>query len=333
MNSQRREPRHVSVIIPVYNSASTLERAVASVLRQSLSDIELLIVDDGSTDGSLALAERLALEDDRITVIALPVNRGKSHAMNIAMKQAHGTWIAVLDADDWYEPDRLAALVSTGEAHSVQMVADNQYFHDAAANAVVGTAFPSEQGLQQLTRQRFIDGSNPYAAFDYGMLKPIVRADFVRRNGLAYRENARLSEDFLYLAEFFAAGGTALLLPQPLYNWTQSFGSVSRQWTTTGAGSWRYDFQSALSANAEVRERLHDKGEHALVRLLDTRSRAFTRLHHLNEISRLRAGGASIAALLLRVIYHPSVWPQLVRRVLRTFGLRPRSNSVHTNAT
>ncbi len=118
----------VSIVIPLYNSASTLPHAVRSALSQTLRDIEVLIVDDGSRDTSLAEARAIAATDSRVRVIALPANRGKSHAMNRAIAQANGAWIAVLDADDWYEPDRLATLVAAGEAHEVALVADNQHF-------------------------------------------------------------------------------------------------------------------------------------------------------------------------------------------------------------
>src|SRR5262245_25259606 len=107
-------PCSVSVIIPSFNSADTLSRAARSVLEQSLQDIELVIVDDGSHDCSLAEAHRLAACDDRVHVIALPHNCGKAHAMNRAIADVAGAWVAVLDADDWYEPTRLATLVSIG---------------------------------------------------------------------------------------------------------------------------------------------------------------------------------------------------------------------------
>ena len=169
----------VSVVIPLYNSASTLPRAVRSALRQTLQDIEILIVDVGSRDTSLAEARAIAATDSRVRVIALPANRGKSHAMNHAIAQANGAWIAVLDADDWYEPDRLATLLAAGEAHDVALVADNQHFWDAGAGVTVRTAFPIEQGDTAVTKLTFIAGSEPYADFNYGMLKPIIRTDCI----------------------------------------------------------------------------------------------------------------------------------------------------------
>jgi succinoglycan biosynthesis protein ExoO len=313
----QQDPR-VSVVIPVYNSVGTLRGAVASVLEQTLQQIEILIVDDASRDGSLALARELAMNDSRIRVLTLPANRGKSNAMNVAIGEARGAWIAVLDADDWYEPERLGTLVSAAESRGVVLAADNQYFHDAAADRIVRTAVPTAVPEQPLNRRTFAVGSDPYADFDYGMLKPVVRAEFIRRTGLAYRENTRLSEDFLYLVEFFAAGGTGVLVTAPLYHWRQSFGTVSRQWTTTGAGPWRYDFLAALEAHDDVLSELNVQRDRDLVRLLNTRMRAFKHLHHIDKINRMRASGSSLMAVLGTAMRHPSIWPRIARRVFRS---------------
>jgi succinoglycan biosynthesis protein ExoO len=311
---QRREPQ-VSVVIPVYNSVSTLRRSVTSVLRQSLGEIEILIVDDGSQDATLTAARELGSTDNRIRVLALPENRGKAHAMNAAIAEACGAWIAVLDADDWYEPNRLEVLVSAANSRWVTLAADNQYFHDAGADRIVRTAFPDTQGEQLLTRQVFVAGSDPYADFNYGMLKPVVSTEFLRRTGLGYRENARLSEDFLYLAEFYAAGGNGILVNKPLYHWTQSFGTISRQWTETGAGAWRYDFQSALEANSNLLRELHGQRDRDLAGLLIAHARAFRRLHNLNTLNRMRASGSSYLEILSVAARHPTIWPLIARRI------------------
>ena len=86
---------------------------------------------------------------------------------------------SVLDADDWCEPDRLATLLAAGEAHDVALVADNQHFWDAGAGVTVRTAFPIEQCDTAVTKLTFIAGSEPYADFNYGMLKPIIRTDCI----------------------------------------------------------------------------------------------------------------------------------------------------------
>lgn len=102
----------VSVIIPAYNAEHTLERAVKSAASQTYENLEILIVNDGSADGTLALAERLAERDPRIRVLDRK-NGGVSRARNEGLGAARGELITFLDADDWLEPTmvgRLAAL-------------------------------------------------------------------------------------------------------------------------------------------------------------------------------------------------------------------------------
>jgi succinoglycan biosynthesis protein ExoO len=313
----------VTVIIPVFNSATTLTRAAGSALCQTLASLEVLIVDDGSSDASPAEARRIAQTDCRVRVIALCENRGKPHAMNCAIAQARGDWIAVLDADDCYADDRLAILIAAAERNGVDLVADNQYLHDAGAAQTVGTAFLPGRPDAALTRRKFIAGSDPFAAFNYGMLKPVVRAEFIRRSGLRYRENARLSEDFLYLVEFFAAGGRAWLVSRPLYHWTEAFGSLSRQWTNTGAGAWRYDFLSALVANTEVRNALSPAEDADLIRLLDRRDTALRQLHWFREFCRSRDAGQGTGLLLRMIARQPSMWTFVLRRALHAVWRRP----------
>ena len=90
----------------------------------------------------------------------------------------------------------------------VALVADNQHFLGCRGGGQGTHHLPIERGDIMLTKQAFIAGSDPYANFDYGMLKPVIRTDCIRRLALAYRETARLSEDFMYLTDFFAAGET-----------------------------------------------------------------------------------------------------------------------------
>ncbi len=330
-------PCRVSVIVPVFNSAATVPRAAASVLGQTLRELELLIVDDGSDDGSATVAETITRIDPRVRLIALPKNVGKARVLNLAMAEARGEWIAVLDADDEFKPDRLTRLLSGAATAGVDLVADNQYLYDSGAARVVGVAMAERMGARELTRASFAAGCDPYASFDLGMLKPVVRAEFIRRAGLSYRENARLSEDFLFFCEFLAAGGRALLVNQPLYVWTQAYGSLSRRWTATAGGPWRYDFASAVRAHHEVGAVFATRGEPILAALLARRARAFGRLMWLNEAGRRRDESGSVAAAVV-LTRHPSAWPALLRRLWRAWeargfsrhGAEPRSMTVAT---
>ncbi|MCK5113160.1 MAG: glycosyltransferase [Phycisphaerae bacterium] len=95
-----------SVIMPVYNHAAYLPEAIESVIGQTTEDWEMIIVDDGSTDESPAIARRFAQRDNRITVLSQK-NSGPAKARNTALKQARGKWLAFIDSDDIYLPDAL----------------------------------------------------------------------------------------------------------------------------------------------------------------------------------------------------------------------------------
>lgn len=106
----------VAVIIPVHNGERTVGRALASVLTQTHWDLEVIVVDDASTDGTADAVERVA--DDRVKLISLATNVGHSEARNIGMRAARSDFISYLDADDWWDPCfvsiSLAQMVSTG---------------------------------------------------------------------------------------------------------------------------------------------------------------------------------------------------------------------------
>ncbi len=105
----------VSVIIPAYHAAAFLEDTVGSVLAQTFRDFELLIVDDGSTDQTVAIAERFAAaEPGRVRLLRHPggINRGVSATRNLGIRESRGTWVAFLDADDLWHPEKLARQVS-----------------------------------------------------------------------------------------------------------------------------------------------------------------------------------------------------------------------------
>lgn len=102
-----------SVILPFYNAEKTLRKAVCSVLEQTFSDYELLLVDDGSKDRGLLLAERFAKQDARVRVIALEPNGGASKARDAGIREACGEYLMFLDADDTYDRDLMEQVATS----------------------------------------------------------------------------------------------------------------------------------------------------------------------------------------------------------------------------
>lgn len=96
----------VTVIVPIYNTENTLRKCVDSILNQSFTDYELLLIDDGSTDSSPIICDQYARLDSRIKVIH-QANGGLSHVRNVGIKAAKGTWVSFVDSDDWIDSDYL----------------------------------------------------------------------------------------------------------------------------------------------------------------------------------------------------------------------------------
>lgn len=99
----------VSVVVPVYNVASYLEQCLDSVVNQTYKNLEIILVDDGSTDGSGAICDRYAEKDSRIQVIHKE-NGGLSSARNVGLERITGEWALFVDSDDWIELNTLELL-------------------------------------------------------------------------------------------------------------------------------------------------------------------------------------------------------------------------------
>jgi len=127
-----RENNTVSVVIPTYNRGEFIHAAVASVLAQSYRNLEVIVVDDGSNDATASILD--AIDDPRLRYVRQE-NQGRSHARNVALRLAVGRYIAFLDSDDWYLPNKLALQVDYLEAHAdVDMLYTASICVDEAGN-------------------------------------------------------------------------------------------------------------------------------------------------------------------------------------------------------
>ena len=118
-----------SVVIPVYNVEAYIDECLCSVAAQSYKDWEAIVVDDGSTDDSAALAEAWAQKDERFRVLKQE-NRGLSAARNAGMDLAQGEYLLFLDADDWLEPDALQVLANAAQGEDVVCFGGRRFFQD-----------------------------------------------------------------------------------------------------------------------------------------------------------------------------------------------------------
>ena len=322
------DPR-VSIIIPAYRAAATLERAARSVMDQTEQSLEIIIVDDASPDDTWDVALRLQQSDWRVRAERLAANSGKSRVMNFATSLARGRWIALLDADDWYAPNRIEQLVDAAESHGVEMAADNLYVIDNHAGLCSGTGFPVAGTRRLVALDVFLETSNPTAKYDYGMLQPVFRADFIREHAVEYYEPARIGEDFYQLLCFFAAGGRAVVLDTPLYYYVEPFGSISRRWAQATRSP--YNFESMLETHRHFATTLGPRlcGRHRF--LLDRRRagiEAMIAIHQINACVRTN-DFKGVFGRIARA--SPRFWRVVCRRLvlrLRAAMLPPRGSPI-----
>jgi succinoglycan biosynthesis protein ExoO len=212
----------VSVLVAAYQAEGHLERAVRSALEQTAPPREVVVVDDASTDGTLAVARALAARDPRVRVVALTENGGPARARNAAIEVARGRWLAVLDADDMYSPGRLQAMVDVAERHAADVVVDNFVFRSERTGALRPSRIPAGDGDEPVTLHRFLDRARAFNREPtWTLLKPLLRRDFLERHGLRYPTDVRHGEDFLLMVEALVAGARCVRQRRPGYLYTE----------------------------------------------------------------------------------------------------------------
>lgn len=127
----------VSVVVPVYNVEKYLERCVDSLLKQTYQNLEIILVDDGSTDGSLKIMEKYAQEDDRIHLVQHEKNRGLFQARITGSEAAHGKYIAFVDSDDYVSLDYYRLLVRQAQNTGADIVIGQTVFEKADHSKII----------------------------------------------------------------------------------------------------------------------------------------------------------------------------------------------------
>jgi succinoglycan biosynthesis protein ExoO len=216
----------VSVILPAYEAAEFVGNAVRSALDQTLTDLEVLLVDDGSSDGTAHAARAAAGNDPRLRVIRQARNGGVSAARNAALRVARGRWIALLDADDAFTQDRLARLVAAADACNADLLADHVLLQRDGTNAGPLFDLPRCYETAPLSPRRFVAIDSPTQPI--GFMKPLLRRSFLDVHGLDYPEGIDAGEDFHVYVRCLLHGARLFCLRGAYYLATARAGSLSR---------------------------------------------------------------------------------------------------------
>jgi glycosyltransferase involved in cell wall biosynthesis len=299
----------ISVIVPAYNAEPTLEPCLRSAMAQTLADIEIVVVDDGSTDGTRSLIQRLAAQDGRIKPIALERNGGVCRARNCALDAAVGAWIALLDADDTMRTERLERLLAAAEGLGADWIADDQYFRRVEEERPVARLFTGEPDGARLIDPAHLVLRDCPEHLNYGLLKPLVRRAFLKAHHIRYRLGMERHEDFLFNIECAVHGAKFALLNEPLYNYFLRPGSLS---ATAPLNTMRH----LKEVSQMIRDTLLASDQERLLDAFDCRDRLIERsLRYYEVVGPLKDG--TVGAALSALGRDPLILPYLVLRAGR----------------
>lgn len=207
-----------SIIVPAYNAASFIDAALASLQRQTCGDWEALIVDDCSSDATRATVQRWVDADPRFRLIAQRQNGGPARARNAGFDAARGEWIALLDADDLWQDDRLERFLP--HLDDADLACDRLLLYNAAQERVVAHSWPWVRAPRTLRLADLLLWDMPGQRAPIGWAKPLLRRAWLNRQQLRYREELRAGEDWRLLVDALMAGARARLLPYAGYRYT-----------------------------------------------------------------------------------------------------------------
>jgi succinoglycan biosynthesis protein ExoO len=285
----------VSVVISAYNKQDYIAEAVGSVLAQTEPAVEVVVVDDCSTDGTRDVVRGLAAQDPRVRLVALDRNVGQPAALNVGMSAARGDWVAILDGDDWVAPWFYGHLLELAERKGAAVVAsDMQWVEDGLARPWRRLLLPGEGEPLRIRTADFIRRSMPYQMRPLSFLQPMFRRELVER-GLRYDEGDRFDLDFGILVRATLLGGPLVVSRRVGYFYRQLPGSMM---STRGVATLR----GMKASNDALLDDCIAHGDRESAMLIRRRSRAVAReIARAELVAAIRRGGWGAVAAKLAV--------------------------------
>ena len=220
----------LSIVIPVFNASEYLPGCLDSILAAALPDMELLLIDDGSSDGSLKICQSYEAAFSNIRVLS-QTNRGPSAARNLGLDESRGEHIAFLDADDYIDPAAFRRTVSLLDGYDAQVWASD--FHRVAANGcILDRVYQIEDTERPITDPAYMeqflsDGERVWNVWRY-----IFRRDFLLEKGLRFIEGVNCAEDVEFVVRALTRMEKPAFFHNPYYSYRAHYGdTLTRQYT------------------------------------------------------------------------------------------------------
>lgn len=211
----------ISIIVPIFNAENTLEECIKSILCQTFKDFELILVNDGSMDGSLGICEKYSRLDDRIRIID-KLNEGPGKARNEALKVASGSYVGFVDSDDVIEPSMFSVMLSLALEYNADIVQCGHEKVDQDGNVLFQTRYQelvinnSEKCFKEYCNQKNVDNYSPTKIYRREIINN------VRFGDLCY------SEDAVFIMQAFLNCKSLVVINSPFYKYIQTPNSACR---------------------------------------------------------------------------------------------------------
>lgn len=213
----------ISIIVPVYNAEKSIARLLDSFISQSLTDWELIAVDDGSTDTSGRIIDKYASKDSRIIPIH-KINAGVSAARQTGMNMSHGKYIIHADSDDWVEPDMLQELYDKAVSSDADVVICDFYVNDGDKQ-IYSKQEPNSLSAQSVLRQLFenLHGS---------CCNKLIKCDILNAYNIHFPVGINYCEDLLVCVQLFSHNKVRVAyLSKAFYHYVQQGTSITHAYT------------------------------------------------------------------------------------------------------
>lgn len=207
----------VSIIVPLYNAEKFIDRCVCSILQQTYNNLELILIDDGSSDGSNIICQRYALNDSRVKIIRQE-NGGVSRARNKGIDEAQGEWIMFVDADDWIDSRMVEILLYCVETYSADIGIVGFMFEESNRQIQYHICEITCSPKELYTKENVI-------GIDGIICSPcnkIYRRKLITENKIYFSEGIKFGEDFIFNTLCFAKARRISCLNSPLYHYERS---------------------------------------------------------------------------------------------------------------
>ena len=208
----------ISVVMPIYNAEPYLKQALNSVLNQTLTELEIVCVNDGSKDSSLEILRDYASRDNRIKVIDKP-NGGYGHAMNVGLNNATGDYIGILEPDDYIKPDMYATLYAAASKNDLDFVRSN---YSRLTTDESGNEHLQEVKITEKPKY-YIGIQNPQSNLDLFNVRMenwtgIYKRSFIECHGIKFNESPGAAfQDNGFWFQTYCHATRIMLIDQPFY--------------------------------------------------------------------------------------------------------------------